>query len=99
MAGGDGWCSAATALLKGNLHRVASDAKRWSGDTAEAAASCANGQREVAAGLTAVDGACTSCGSLRWPLRDLAARLQLQLAKCRLAQVQSCAIDSGMRLS
>ncbi len=77
------------ALLTGTLHRVASDAKRWSGDATAAMAASADGQKAVADGLAAADkGSVTLGTAMHWQLRELAARLQLQRAKFCLAQVR-----------
>ena len=87
--GCDKWCPATVALLTGTLHRVASDAKRWRGDPAAASAASADGQRAVAEGLAAADRDPVNLGTaMRWQLRELAARLQLQRAKASLAEVQ-----------
>ena len=83
FAGCDGWCSAAGTLLRGSFLRVASDVKRWSDDTAAATAASADGHRLVAEGLSSL----SSGALLRWQLQELAARLQLQRAKCSLAEV------------
>jgi len=67
---------------------VVSDAKRWSGDIAAATTASADGQRAVAEGLAAADKGSVAIGTAKhWQLRELAARLQLQRAKCCLAQV------------
>ena len=79
-------------LIRGSLHRVASDAKRWSTDSAAAALAAAEGQRMVAKVLGAGSHPSACGAALQWNLRDLAARLQLQRAKCCLSNVREQAV-------